>query len=58
MLVRLRRDSACAVAMVMDGITRFDLMPANVTAFEALATRRWRYPVTIELSALMLYNNG
>lgn len=42
-LARLRRDSARAAAvsaraaMAADGVSRFDLVPANVTAFEASA---------------------
>uniref|UniRef100_A0A0E0Q0S1 Uncharacterized protein n=1 Tax=Oryza rufipogon TaxID=4529 RepID=A0A0E0Q0S1_ORYRU len=54
-LARLQRDSACAVAMsaraaiVADGVTTFNLMLANVMVFEALATKQWRYRVTIEL---------
>ncbi|EEC81070.1 hypothetical protein OsI_23883 [Oryza sativa Indica Group] len=52
-LARLQRDLACAVAMsarvaiAADGVTTFNLMPANVMVFEALATRQWRYRVTI-----------
>ncbi|EEE66108.1 hypothetical protein OsJ_22142 [Oryza sativa Japonica Group] len=63
-LARLQRDSACAVAMsaraaiAADGVTTFNLMLANVMVFEALATKQWRYRVTIELYVLMLYNNG